>query len=1148
MSVGSSATEVQNHCEKEPIHIPGAIQPFGVLIAIDENLVIRNGSENFEKLTGTGITEAIGKPLSSFFFRNFHFEQIEAALASTKDEFDNPFHLCIEKSPTETPLECFIHRHQGQIILELEEPREDSQQIKTFDKLIKSSIMTIQNAANQTELCESAVREIQKISGFDRVMVYRFDADWNGEVLAEARSRDDVDSYLGHHFPASDIPPQARAVFIANWIRVIPDVNYTPSPILPADSAKTKSPLDLSRAFLRSVSPIHIQYLKNMNVEATMTISLLSEGKLWGLIACHHEKPHLISSSARAGCKLIGKLISSLLWVKGELDDLIYKQHIRSVHEELLRSMSQNVNFIDGLISYNPNLLDLVGSQGSAVAVHYEDQWRLIGQTPTLDQVRKLSDWIAINYFDRDVFVTDSLSTLFPEAEEYKHIASGLLAVSLPQHSRGFIFWFRPEVLQSVTWAGNPHKQTVIMPDGTLKIEPRASFDGWKEVVRNRSLPWKKVEIEAVAELKNAIISIDLKKQYERERATRLEIEQEKEKFKNIANALPQMVWISLADGTFEYFNDRWYEFTGLSVGGGQEISVIHPEDIDRTLKSWQESLSTGKVYEIESRLRHHSGIYHWVLNRALPIHDASGKIIRWMGTCTDIQEQKQAEQSLVDVLESMSDAFFSVDKNWIITRVNAQQEKLSAMKRQDQVGKDLRQIHFRTPEERTSKFAINYEKAMADRIPIQFEEFYKPRDLWTHLRVYPTPDGGMAVFFTDITMQKNASRLADAEKQKFEAIFLDSPASMALLRSENSTFVFEKTNQKYQEIVGGRDVIGKRLHDALPELVNQPFHSLMDKVFQTGETFIGNEVTVNLIRRPGGKPEDVFMDFTYSRITDGSGNPYGIYIHANDVTEKVLARKRAEELSIDLGKSVRARDEFLSIASHELKTPLATLKLQSQLFQRNLSKGDERAITTERLQGMSEQTDRQVNRLTRLVDDMLDVARIRSGKLQIDREVFDICDLINETVERLKIQFLNSLSGPPQVFNCDSALGEWDRMRIEQVIVNLMTNALRYGKGKPVVIHVESCDVSAKVKISVTDQGIGISKENQEKIFDRFERVSSESEIAGLGLGLFITKQIVESHGGRIWVESELEKGSTFFVELPCKIPTESAEVDGAL
>lgn len=242
---------------------------------------------------------------------------------------------------------------------------------------------------------------------------------------------------------------------------------------------------------------------------------------------------------------------------------------------------------------------------------------------------------------------------------------------------------------------------------------------------------------------------------------------------------------------------------------------------------------------------------------------------------------------------------------------------------------------------------------------------------------------------------------------------------------------------------------------------------------------------------------------------------------------QKIVLKNTQAELEV----AVQMRDEFMSIASHELKTPLTSLKLHSQLRSRTLLKEGNKSFTLENLNKMFETDQKQVDQITRLIDDMLDISRISSGKLSMSFAQFDLCDLIRDLVDRCSEQFV-AAGCPVNLELCPSAVGSWDHFRIEQVVVNLFTNAMRYGSGKSVLVRISATKDQAQ--IVVCDQGQGIAPENQERIFQKFERAVSGTEINGLGLGLFIVRQIVESHNGSIRVESELGKGATFIVELP--------------
>lgn len=496
----------------------------------------------------------------------------------------------------------------------------------------------------------------------------------------------------------------------------------------------------------------------------------------------------------------------------------------------------------------------------------------------------------------------------------------------------------------------------------------------------------------------------------------------------------------------------------------------------------------------------------------------------------------REKNHEILDILNNMSDGFVSLDKEFRVTQVNNSHVTISQIPAEEQLGKVIFDL-FPGARSETSKFWINYHQAMKERKAISFFEYYDELKLWTAVNVYPKSDGGLAVFYRNVTEEKKVQAIAEADRQKFEAIFFDSPASMALLRGED--FIFEKINPKYQDLFRGRDILDKPLTIALPELKGGPLPEIMKNVFETGESFIGQDLLVPLVREAGGPLVDTYFDFTYSRIADGYGNPYGVYIHAVEVTDKVLARKAIEETTKKLQDSeqrlreaVLARDEFLSIASHELKTPLTSLKLQIQSAARKTNKPN-RELKKEDLQLLFEKNTTQVNRLIRLVDDMLDLSRIQLGKLSYHFQKFDLCTLLQEvqgrfieTFEENQSSLALACSGP--------AIGVFDRERIEQVVINLLTNALKYGQGTPVTMNLDT--VGQMARIRVHDEGIGIKKDNFERIFQRFERLVSASEVSGLGVGLYISKQIVDAHEGKIYVESRPGQGTTFVVELPLK------------
>ncbi|MDY7226113.1 ATP-binding protein [Hyalangium rubrum] len=497
------------NCDKEPIHIPGAVQPHGVLLVLREpELSITHVSENAPVLLGIAAEQLLGARLGTLVAPSVR-EALEASLRSERLKQHNPLKVAWRVEGTERFFDGIAHRHQGKLILELEPSSEKvSVPFLSFYHAVREALSGLRDARDLQELCETVVQEIRRMTGFDRVLIYRFDAEWNGSVLAEARDAQ-ADPYLGLHFPASDIPKQARELYRLNWLRIIPTVDYRPARVLALPGAQTDSPLDMSFSVLRSVSPIHLEYLRNMGVQASMSISLVKEGQLWGLISCTHVSgTRYVPYEIRTACEFLGEAMSSLLAAKEGSEDYDQRIRAKSIHAALLERMAREVDFVSGLSSHESGLLELVHAQGAAI--HFHGRTTVLGAAPDDAQLAGLLGWLGTRT-DEDVFCTDRLSSHYPEAEAFKEVASGLVAVSMSRGRNNYVLWFRPEVVQTVNWSGNPTKP-VEMEDGQPRLHPRKSFELWKETVRGRSLPWKAYEVEAAAELRRSIIDVALQR------------------------------------------------------------------------------------------------------------------------------------------------------------------------------------------------------------------------------------------------------------------------------------------------------------------------------------------------------------------------------------------------------------------------------------------------------------------------------------------------------------------------------------------------------------------------------------------------------------------------------------------------------------
>ncbi|MHC5859422.1 ATP-binding protein [Nostoc sp.] len=501
-------------CSDESVYAPGYIQPHGMLLMLQEpQLTILQISENVEQFFGISAEALLGQPLQRLFSRP-QVQRLAGYLAEDNLEFCNPFELKTRrvaqtdgqrKSQTFTGV---MYRIVDGLIVELEPVRslKSISSIQFYHRL-QGAIANFRNATSLTNLAQTLAREVKAMIGFDRVMIYRFQADDSGVVIAEEK-QSHLESYLGLHYLAIDIPAPARKLFCRKWVRFIPDINYIPVFLIPANHPLTDTPLDLSDSMLRGVSHFHIEYLQNMGVAGSMSISLLNDKRLWGLITCHHYSPKLVDYETRKACEFLGQFASIELVHQQERELDVYRTQVKGIQDELQQTLLQESNFIEQVLIRNTSqLLSLVHAQGAAILL--DGHLTLVGQTPSATQVQELVTWL-VQRKGEQVFATDFLSHLYPEAEAFKDQASGILAISiLFNHAKQksyHIIWFRPEQIQTVNWAGNPQDTITINEIGEMQLSPRKSFAMWKETVRETSLPWEVAEVEAATEMRNTLM------------------------------------------------------------------------------------------------------------------------------------------------------------------------------------------------------------------------------------------------------------------------------------------------------------------------------------------------------------------------------------------------------------------------------------------------------------------------------------------------------------------------------------------------------------------------------------------------------------------------------------------------------------------
>ncbi|KPA90449.1 bacteriophytochrome (light-regulated signal transduction histidine kinase) [Pseudomonas asplenii] len=504
--------ELLANCANEPIRFPGAIQPHGLLLTLGEPaLEIIQISANVETLLGRAPQTLIGHPLASLIG-----DEPTAAVREALQQpafFDAPplyFHL------NGTTFEGLLHRHDGVLILELEIHVENFRSLNVAGNQthLGRMLQRLQAATSLQALYDICVKELQAMTGYDRVLIYRFEEEGHGQVIAEASSPS-MELFNGLFFPASDIPQQARELYRTNWLRIIPNADYEPVPLVPRLRPDTQAPLDLSFATLRSVSPIHCQYMKNMGVLSSMSISLLKGDQLWGLISCGNRQPLHVPHELRVACQTIGQVLSLQISAMEALE--ISRQ--REAKVEALARLNQAMvdsaqDVFDGLAREPQTLMKLVDAGG--VAIIEGKQLHCHGNCPQPQEIRALHQWLQAG--GEPVFASHHLSSVYPAAAGYQQVASGVLAMSLPKPVENGVLWFRPEVKESINWSGNPRKPLDLENTETgLRLRPRTSFEIWKVEMAGISTKWSHGDLFAANDLRRSALENDLARQVRRE-------------------------------------------------------------------------------------------------------------------------------------------------------------------------------------------------------------------------------------------------------------------------------------------------------------------------------------------------------------------------------------------------------------------------------------------------------------------------------------------------------------------------------------------------------------------------------------------------------------------------------------------------------
>jgi diguanylate cyclase (GGDEF)-like protein len=483
-------------CELEQIHIPGAIQPNGAVVAaLADGLVVTHASANLAAFVGQQAEAVLGKPLAQVIGS----AACCALRASGSIDWTVPGALPVIAAPDGSDVTLHAYRSGQHICVDIE-PRAAGLPPASPATLVRSVLETFRRAGDRQELCDLAVRGLKALIGYDRVIAYRFHADGHGEVIAEARE-DHLDPFLGLHYPAGDIPPQARALYLRQRVGAIASSSYVPVPLLVDPGLDDGTKLDLTHSALRSISPMHLEYMRNMNTAASLTIALPHGPDLWGMLVCHHTTPRIAGPEQRAIAEMIGQVTSLLLSSLGDAEYASQRLVRNITLKHLTQKIAASLALPHAIAAAAPELLALVDATGALVRI--AGSVFSLGITPPREAALQALA-VLRSAANGDAVAVDDLGLRHPELAECTSAGSGALLLPLGSGSDDAILWFRPELSRTLTWGGNPNLPAKVEPE-TGRISPRESFAAWIATVDGRSAPWTDADISLAREVGRAI-------------------------------------------------------------------------------------------------------------------------------------------------------------------------------------------------------------------------------------------------------------------------------------------------------------------------------------------------------------------------------------------------------------------------------------------------------------------------------------------------------------------------------------------------------------------------------------------------------------------------------------------------------------------
>ncbi len=1133
MSLPLPAADPFTTCENEPIRFPGAIQPHGaLLVAAVASGLIEAASDSCSDLLGHDAASLIGRSLQAVLG--------PAAVQALCTDTGTPDAQSVALPDFARPLVAMASTNAHQQLLVAIEPGRPHANPQGL--LARSMVRAWRRLDDPAAILDAAVQGLRDMTGFDRVMVYRFDGDWNGEVVAEARN-DALEPLLGLHYPASDIPRQARELYHLVRVRAIPDVGYAPSTLLAQAPAHD---IDLGTCSLRSVSPVHLEYCRNMGVRATLVASLEVDGRLWGLVACHHYAgPRGLEPAERAElawlCEDLAELLAAALLRQRQarLQALTARRHqlVEHVRAVALQALTQQADAAELLEVVNADGFALVDAQGV----------RTVGLAPSEDRIGLLmqrrstlappGSAVATHRIEKDL-------GLPPVGDGI----AGVLFVSVLEQPLTSLLWFRKERAETVRWAGDPGRAHELGADG--RLSPRKSFSQFLALVRGESLPWSPEENASAAEL-GALIEIDALRQREALLQT-------------VLDSVPQHLCMLNADGVIVMVNQAWREFalahgtaesTGTVIGSaynavcGQASSA--PSGAEAQV-AWLGIRSVLTLRQPQFQLEYPRPLADetlWFHLRVVPMQQpCEGAVV----IHEDISAHRQAwlavqaaESRYREMVEAQTESVLRLGADGYVLYVNA-----AACRFFERPREVLQGLHW---QQLTGPVDVSLQDARVRSAtpddPLTSAELRivlpSGRVRWGHFvhRALFDDQGQLLEAQTvgrDITERKHAEAEVKRLLREQQAILNSPVVGIFKVRHRRISWA----NAAFAQIHGYAldEVLGRapRLFvpndEALATLVQAAAPALSTgQIYRTelqhrckDGRLIWVELSVAMLDEEQDETIGALVDISHLKAAEA-----GLQEHQLALEGMVASRTRALAQARDEAQAAnRAKSVFLTTMSHELRTPMNAIMGLTQLARKNATDAKQ-----------ADQLGKALNAATGLlaiINDILDLSRVETGNVVPEHLAFDLDGVFDKLKTLSRDQAAKA--GLDLVLQLDPALRGrrlmGDAQRLGQVLLNLVANAIKFtsqGAVRARALQLEAQARRSHVRFEVQDTGIGIAAEDQVRIFKAFEQVDGSTTrlYGGSGLGLSICRRLVELMGGEIGVSSELGVGSTFWVSL---------------